>query len=57
MGKSVTHKGITAMQSDYNQHVALVKDNHIVARFSCNQKKSGKELRDMIDYYLLDTNE
>lgn len=50
--QSVTYKGYTATQTNYNYHVNITKDNRCVCHATCNKRKTQDELRDMIDTYI-----
>ena len=46
---TVKYKGYEAVQSDYNNHVMIVKDGRMVMHIDCTENMSAKELRGKIE--------
>jgi hypothetical protein len=46
------YKGYRVSQSDYNNHVMIAKDGHMVMHASCTKKLSEKELQEEVDNYI-----
>lgn len=48
----IKYKGYVISQSDYNHHVMISKDGHMVYHASCTKRMSKKGLRKMVEWYI-----
>lgn len=48
----IEYKGYRIMQSSYNHHVMICKDDQMVYHASCTKNMSRKELREVVDWYI-----
>lgn len=50
--RGIEYMGYTVIQSDYNNHVTIYKDGHMVMHSQCTERKTDKELRAMVHRFL-----
>lgn len=50
--RGIEHMGYIVCQSDYNNHVTIYKDGHMVMHSQCTERKADKELRAMVHRFL-----
>ena len=50
--RSIEHMGYVVCQSNYNNHVTIYKDGHMVMHSQCSERKADKELRAMVHHFL-----
>lgn len=48
----IEYKGYVVSQSDYNNHVMILKDGHMVMHAQCTKKMTEKELQKDADMFL-----
>ena len=48
----IEYKGYVVSQSDYNNHVMIIKDGHMVMHAQCTKKMTERELQKEVDMFL-----
>ena len=48
----IEHRGYFVQQSSYNNHIMIIKDERMVFHAQCTEKKTEKQLRQIVDGYI-----
>ena len=49
----IKYKGYIIIQSSYNNHIMIIKDNKMVMHISTNKPYTKEELKELVDINLL----
>ena len=48
----IEHRGYFVQQSSYNNHIMIVKDDRMVYHAQCHEKRTERQLRQLVDGYI-----
>ena len=48
----IEHRGHYVQQSSYNNHIMIVKDDRMVFHAQCTEKRTERQLRQLVDGYI-----
>lgn len=51
--KQIEYRGCVVSQSDYNNHVAIVREGKMVFHAPVTEKKTESQLKNYVDFYFM----